>query len=76
MPSLLMAGLAYCSESWMVGVPWGTGRKSLAGKVLSTLCKSCVCFEQILRLLLVCLALSISFSRGEHPGSVGRLEVR
>lgn len=35
--SLLTAGLAWSSESWMVGVPWGTGRMSLAEGVLSTL---------------------------------------
>lgn len=70
-----MAGLAWCSGSWMVGGPLGTVRMSPAGEVLMTLWVSWVCFEQIFP------ALSLpcpfySFSRSEHPGSAGKLEVR
>lgn len=50
MMSLLMAGLAWCSGSWMVDGPWGTGKMSLAGVVLPTLLVSYVCFEQIFQL--------------------------
>lgn len=75
MLNLLMAGRACCFESWMVDVPWGTGRKSLAEMVLSTFLVSRVCFEQIVRLR-IWAGLSIPFSRSEHPGSDGKLEVR
>lgn len=75
MPSLLMAGLAWCFESWRVDAPWGIGKTSLAVMVLSTLLRSCVCLEQMCRLQ-VCLCLPVPFSRGEHPGSDGKLGVR